>query len=142
MTAAADYRAIETVEGNVIFGSTSGAVGIGTTTPLGKLSVNGAVISKYGMIANQRVECGTITFSGGNVNCTNVVVRDADGVPRRILSDANDRTLVCYALGTSGFAGSSAFFGSIDYIDFSSGRSLYTIGSGAVTYILDVNCTP
>ena len=33
LTRVTDYRAIEVVTGNVIFGSTSGSVGIGTTTP-------------------------------------------------------------------------------------------------------------
>jgi hypothetical protein len=37
------HRAIQTVTGDVIFGSTSGNVGIGTTTPGGKLHVIGAV---------------------------------------------------------------------------------------------------
>ena len=39
ITAAADFRAIETTVGNVILGSTSGNVGIGTTAPLVKLGV-------------------------------------------------------------------------------------------------------
>ena len=42
LTAAADWRSIETVTGNVIFGSTSGNVLVGTTTDAGyKLDVNG-----------------------------------------------------------------------------------------------------
>jgi hypothetical protein len=36
------HRAIETVTGNVIFGSTSGNVGIGTTTPSSRLTVSGS----------------------------------------------------------------------------------------------------
>jgi hypothetical protein len=43
LTSAADFRAIETTVGNVILGSTSGNVGIGTTTPTQKLTVEGNV---------------------------------------------------------------------------------------------------
>ena len=46
LTAATDFRAIETVRGNVILGSTSGNVMIGTTTDAGyKLDVNGTLRS-------------------------------------------------------------------------------------------------
>jgi hypothetical protein len=40
LTSAADFRAIETTVGNVILGSTSGNVGIGTTSPTKKLQLN------------------------------------------------------------------------------------------------------
>ena len=50
LTAAADFRAIETVSGNVIFGSTSGNVGIGCTTPKYKLHVVGDVTAEGGTI--------------------------------------------------------------------------------------------
>jgi hypothetical protein len=43
------HRAIETVTGDVIFGSTSGNVGIGTTTPISTLDVNGQVSIKNGL---------------------------------------------------------------------------------------------
>jgi hypothetical protein len=39
LTSAADFRAIETTVGNVILGSTSGNVGIGTTSPQSRLDV-------------------------------------------------------------------------------------------------------
>jgi hypothetical protein len=54
LTSAADFRAIETTVGNVILGSTSGNVGIGTTSPTKKLQLNvsasddGILLSKAG----------------------------------------------------------------------------------------------
>lgn len=46
VTAATDFRAIETVTGNVILGSTSGNVGIRTTSPQYPLAVNGVIQAK------------------------------------------------------------------------------------------------
>jgi hypothetical protein len=43
LTSAADFRAIETTVGNVIFGSTSGSVGIGTTSPTSPLHIASSV---------------------------------------------------------------------------------------------------
>ena len=48
----ATHRAIETTTGDVIFGSTSGNVGIGTITPREKLDVNGNTIISSGLSAS------------------------------------------------------------------------------------------
>ena len=54
LTAAVDFRAIETVVGNVILGSTSGNVGVNSTAPQAKLDVEGNVY-----IGNGNVGIGT-----------------------------------------------------------------------------------
>lgn len=43
VTAAADFRSLETTVGNVVLGSTSGKVGIGTATPGGLLDISRAI---------------------------------------------------------------------------------------------------
>jgi hypothetical protein len=62
LTSATDFRAIETTKGNVIFGSTSGNVGIGTTSPYAKLSVVGETVSSYFTATSTTA---TSTFMGG-----------------------------------------------------------------------------
>jgi hypothetical protein len=61
LTAAADFRAIETTVGNVILGSTSGNVGIGTTAPSIKLQVETSVNGSDGIWA-RNLNTGTVAF--------------------------------------------------------------------------------
>jgi hypothetical protein len=68
-TTGVTHRAIETVTGNVIFGSTSGNVLIGTTTDAGyKLDVNGTSRFTQAVVVNAggvKTESGTITAQTG-----------------------------------------------------------------------------
>jgi len=57
------HRAIQTTTGDVIFGSTSGNVGIGTTTPRQRLDVNGNTIISSGLTA----QTGVFSSSSQNV---------------------------------------------------------------------------
>jgi hypothetical protein len=59
LTAAADFRAIETTVGNVILGSTSGNVGIGIASPTAKLDVSGSA-----RITNGLTVTGSLTVNG------------------------------------------------------------------------------
>ena len=61
LTAAADFRAIETTVGNVILGSTSGNVGIGTASPGIKLQVETSVNGSDG-IWTRNVNTGTSAY--------------------------------------------------------------------------------
>jgi hypothetical protein len=67
LTAATDYRAIETTVGNVIFGSTSGNVGIGVS-PTAKLDVNGDLnVSTYATVSAS-LALGTSSAAAGPGN--------------------------------------------------------------------------
>ena len=62
------HRAIETVTGDVLFGTTSGNVGIGTTSPAQKLDVNGNTQITGNLIfpAGERlIQYGTSSFFAG-----------------------------------------------------------------------------
>jgi hypothetical protein len=87
LTSAADFRAIETVVGNVIFGSTSGNVLVGTTTDAGyKLDVNGSVRMS-----------GTTYFGGTN---NQIQLNKRGGTTASsyltLLQDGNNRTFTFY----------------------------------------------
>jgi len=56
LTSAADFRAIETTRGNVLFATTSGNVAIGTTTALEKLQLNGGIC--FGTSNNATINSG------------------------------------------------------------------------------------
>ena len=73
------HRAIETTAGDVIFGSTSGNVGIGTTTPFGKVDVkDGEIFVTTSTNANLR---SRLTYQGLYVS------RASDGTyPEQIIS--------------------------------------------------------
>jgi hypothetical protein len=58
------HNAIETVSGNVLLATTSGNVGIGTTTPLGKLHVNGISFFYSGSSYTQ-IQGNLIYLDGG-----------------------------------------------------------------------------
>ena len=68
LTAAADFRAIEVTNGNVLFSTTSGNVGIGTASPSTKLHI---VATQSGAF---RLEDGTQSYPGY------VLTSDANGV--------------------------------------------------------------
>jgi hypothetical protein len=59
------HRAIETVTGDIILGSTSGNVGIGTITPGGKLQINGSITAS-GAIARSTYITSTLTAAANN----------------------------------------------------------------------------
>jgi hypothetical protein len=67
VTYSGTHRAIETTRGDVIFGSTSGNVGIGTTTPTQRLQVSGNTL------INGSLTGTTALFSGSGQNILTVV---------------------------------------------------------------------
>ena len=76
LTAAADFRAIETTVGNVVLGSTSGNVGIGTTAPNAKLDVNGNTIITGSLIVTNGITgslFGTASWAQNVTTATNAL---------------------------------------------------------------------
>jgi hypothetical protein len=109
LTSAADFRAIETTSGSVIFNS--GSVGIGTTSPSGKLDVVGTRVTARFLTTGDLSLIGTdqtaaaqtiLTLSTGVGNATgpNIVLSKARG-------QSNDAITTGDALGTIQFQGAN-----------------------------------
>lgn len=73
------HIAIETVTGNVIFGSTSGSVGIGTSTPASPLDVNGQIQSNLGLNLDRVSGQTQIYFRENGTLRTQLTSNYADG---------------------------------------------------------------
>ncbi len=65
LTSAADFRAIETRQGNVIFGTVSGNVGIGTTAPTRALGLGGGSAQNIGMERTAGGSGNALTLNAG-----------------------------------------------------------------------------
>jgi len=80
ITAAADFRAIETTRGNVLFATTSGNVGIGTSTPAYVLDVVGGF----------RIGSSTIKLGMGESGGNSVFVGSLTNQPLKFLVNTNE----------------------------------------------------
>ncbi len=144
LTAATDYRAIETTRGNVILGSTSGLVGIGTTAPISPLHISRGWSNNAALTVDNLTSGDLITASASGVTRlritnTGEVLAGAGAVGTPTFSFTGDTNTGIYSSGTDQI-GFTANGGQVATLDANAFRVVNgSAGTPSLSFLNDTN---